>query len=170
MTKRTTRVARTAIAAVAAGSLALGVASCSFATLDPNSPAAGVATSADGVQVMNVILVESGKQARLVASVLTAEDDTLVSVSGNPIKLDGSQGQPFSTVQVNRGLSANQLVTLDSSGITLSSADLADGESAEVTFTFAKAGEVTVEAPVTSSSNPDYSQSGSAGASSTPSS
>ena len=159
MTKRTTRVARTAIAALFAGSLALGTSACSFSTLDPNTPAAGVDASADGIQVMNVVVVDSGTQGKLIASVLSAQDDTLVSVSGNPVKIDGSQGQPFPTVQVNRGLTAGQLANLDNAGITLSSPDLATAETVQVTFTFAQGGDITVQAPVTSSSNPDYTPS-----------
>jgi len=161
MTKRTTRVARIAIAALFAGSLALATSACSFATLDPNHPAAGVNASAGGVQVMNVVLVASGTKARLIASVLSAQDDTLVSVSGAPVKIDGSQGKPFTTVQVNRGLSADVLTKLDDSGITLSSPDLGAGQTANVTFTFSKSGDITVQAPITSPSNPDYNQSGS---------
>ena len=157
MTKRPSRAARIATAALIAATLAVGASACSFATADVTSPAAGVNASSDGVHVMNVLLVDSGHKASLIASVVSSQDDTLVSVSGTPITVTGSQGQPFATVQVNRGLAANQLVNLDSAGITLSSPDLVDGLTAQVTFTFSNAGEITVDAPVTSASNPVYS-------------
>ena len=161
MTKRTARVARIGIAVLFAGSLALGTSACTFATLDPNTPGTGAFASAAGVQVMNVVLLGSGgTSAKLVVSILSADDDTLVSVSGNPITYDGTQGQPFAAVQVNRGIRADTLANLDGAGITLTSPDLAKSVSAQVTFTFSKAGDITVQAPVASKDNPTYNTSG----------
>lgn len=161
MTKRPSRVARITTAALIAATLTLGASACSFATLAVTGPAAGVNATSGHVRVLNVLLVDSGSSAHLVASVFTSTDDTLVSVSGAPIKVDGSAGQPFGTVQVNRGLTAGQTVNLDKAGISLRSPDLVDGLTAAVTFTFSHAGTVTVVAPVTSSSNPVYSSAGS---------
>ena len=161
MTKRPPRVARIATAAVIAAALTISASACSFATLNVAGPAAGVNATSGGAHVMNVVLVDSGSSASLVASVYSRTDDTLVSVSGAPITVGGSQGQPFGTVQVNRGITAGQVVNLDKAGISLSSPALVDGLTADVTFTFSHAGVITVVAPITSSSNPVYSSAGS---------
>ncbi len=141
MTKLPPRVARIATAALIAGHRSPSVPRRARSRrLAVTGPAAGVNATSDDVHVLNVMLVDSGSSALAGRLGVASQDDTLVSVSGVPIKADGSAGQPFGTVQVNRGLTAGQTVNLDKAGISLRSPDLVDGLTAAVTFTFSHAG------------------------------
>ena len=83
-------------------------------------------------------------------SIVTADRDSLTAVSGIPIKVDGSEGTPFtgtipSTVSVANGL---QVVLTDQPPIIVKSPDLKAGLDAIVTLQFENAGEVTTRAPI----------------------
>lgn len=153
------RAARIATAATFAVAITLGTSACSFATLDGVTPGAGSNTQAHGIEVMNVVLVGNGNKARLIASVQTSQDDTLVSVGGAPKSADGSDATPYQSVQVNLPTPASTLVVLDPKGYTLTSPDSKPGLTADVTFTFAKEGTVTIPAVITGQANPDYTTS-----------
>lgn len=158
MTKRPSRVARVTLAAALGVAMAVGTTACSFSSLDHNVPGTGVTGAVGQAMVQNVVLVGEGTGARLVASALSSNADTLVSISGAPIKADGSVGKTFGTVAVNVAIPANSLVNLDSKNLHVSSPNLVVGLTANVTFNFAKAGAVTVVAPIASASNPVYAQ------------
>lgn len=147
---------RLVAAVLLATTLPFALSACSFATLDENNPGAGANAVVGQTHVMNVVLVKSDDGARLIASVLSPTDDTLVSVSGAPLADDGTAEEPFAPVRTGIQLTANQLVNLDSAAISLTSPDLASSVNARVTFTFSKAGAITVTAPITYSGNPAY--------------
>ena len=76
----------------------------------------------------------------------------------SPIKLDGSNGAPFTatlgqTVSFGNGA---QIVLTDRPLITVSSPDLVSGGSVNATLQFKNAGEVTLLIPVVDGSEPQY--------------
>lgn len=162
MPKSPSRAARIAMAATAVVALGLGTTACSFATLDDVAPGQGVNTSSSGVHVMNVVLLGKGSDAQVVASVQTPTDDTLVSVGGTPLNADGSAATAYTTATVNVSTPANTLVNLDSKNLTMGSSASKPGLTAQVTFTFQKAGAITVTAPIMDPDDPVYSPSPSA--------
>jgi ABC-type uncharacterized transport system auxiliary subunit len=94
----TRRGARVLIAAAASALLLSG---CGFSaqTLQPYTPAEGVNTQIGDVKVRNLVLVSNEEGNGYVsASLVSPTRDTLVTVSGNPVKLDGSAGAPLTVV------------------------------------------------------------------------
>ncbi len=156
------RVTRRSLGALLIAAAAAATSACSFASLDEAPPGAGANAVVGDVHVLNVVLVGSQGSARLVASVITPTNDTLVSITGAPIKHDGTNGQPFATTRATVPTPAGQLVNLDSRNITVKSPDIAQSVNATLTFTFSDAGPVTLTAPITYTSNPDYAPSNSA--------
>lgn len=132
----------------------------------PYTPAEGVnidvgdpANPDQVVHVRNLLLIswEPGEGV-VSASIVTDGRDALTSVSGTPIKVDGSQGAPFTATIGNTVSIANgaQVVLTDQAPITVTSPDLMAGLDAEVTLAFQNAGEVTLRVPVVDGNEPQY--------------
>lgn len=137
-------------------------------TLRPYTPGEGVNADvgdpADPTMVVHVrnlvVIAKEGGQGVLSASMVTGGQDSLVGVSGNAVKGDGSQGAPLNaTLSTPVALAPSTLVVLASDPatvITVRSADLAPGLVAVVTLQFEKAGEVTLRAPVVDGAEAQY--------------
>ena len=143
--------------------LALALTGCGMnaQTLQPYTPAEGVNSTTGPVMVRNLLVVADASGKGLVsASVITYGDDTLTAVAGTPQKSDGAAGSPLVTASAGLPLTltSNRLVVLTDAPVRLAvtSPDLKPGLLAEVTLTFAKAGPVTMLAPVLSSTEPEF--------------
>ena len=123
----------------------------------PYTPAEGVnidvgnpATPKKVVHVRNLSIISWGPgEGVLSGSIVTADRDSLSAVSGMPLKIDGSEGAPFtgtipSTVSVANGL---QVVLTDQPPIIVKSPDIKPGLDAILTLQFENAGEVTTRVP-----------------------
>jgi hypothetical protein len=132
----------------------------------PYTPAEGVnidvGNPADPDKVVHVrnLLIISWEPGRGVvsASIVTDDRDALTAVSGTPIKVDGTEGAPFTATIGNTVSIANgaQVVLTDQAPITVESPDLAAGLDAVVTLAFQNAGEVTLRAPVVDGNESQY--------------
>jgi hypothetical protein len=124
----------------------------------PYTPAEGInvdvgdpASPKEVVHVRNLLIISRQPgEGVLSGSIVTAGRDSLTGVSGTPIKVDGSEGVPFtgtipSTVSLANGL---QVVLTDQPPIIVKSPDLIAGLEAIVTLQFENAGEVTVRVPI----------------------
>lgn len=143
--------------------LALALTGCGMdaQTLQPYTPAEGVNSSTGPTMVRNLMVVADDTGRGVVsASVVTYADDTLTGVAGTPQKADGSTGSPLvvTTTGLPLTLTSNRLVVLTDSPlrIAVTSPDLKPGLLAKITLTFAKSGQVTLLAPVVSSSEPEF--------------
>ena len=92
------------------------------------------------------------------ASIVTDDRDALTAVSGTPIKVDGTEGAPFTATIGNTVSIANgaQVVLTDQAPISVQSPDLMAGLEAAVTLAFQNAGEVTVRVPVVDGNEAQY--------------
>jgi hypothetical protein len=111
------------------------------------------------VHVRNLLLISwAPGEAVVSASIVTNGRDALTAVSGTPIKVDGTEGAPFTATLGNTVSVANgaQVVLTDQSPITVKSPDLMAGLDAIVTVVFQNAGEATVRAPVVDGNEPQY--------------
>jgi hypothetical protein len=113
------------------------------------------------VKVRNLVLVSDEEGNGYVsASLVSPTRDTLVTVSGNPVKLDGSAGAPLTVVQGGTpvSLTPNKLVVLTdpTAALTVSSPDLRPGLVATVTLQFASGEQQSIQAPVLSPTDPIY--------------
>ena len=132
----------------------------------PYTPAEGVnvdvgdpANPNDVVHVRNLLLISwAPGEAVVSASIVTNGRDALTAVSGTPIKVDGTEGAPFTATLGNTVSIANgaQVVLTDQSPITVKSPDLMAGLDASVTLAFQNAGEVTTRVPVVDGNEPQY--------------
>ena len=111
------------------------------------------------VHVRNLLIIswEPGEGV-VSASIVTGDRDALTGVSGTPIKVDGTEGVPFtatlpSTVSLANGV---LVVLTDEAPITVKSPDLMAGLDANVTLAFQNAGEVTLRVPVVDGNEPQY--------------
>ena len=153
-------VLRTGASLLLALGLVLSVAACGMnvQTNRPYTPSDGVAVDVGDpanpnkvVHVRNLSIISWAPGEGVVSgSIVTADRDSLTAVSGTPIKVDGSEGTPFtgtipSTVAVANGL---QVVLTDQPPIIVKSPDLKAGLDAIVTLQFENAGEVTTRAPI----------------------
>lgn len=153
-------VLRTGASLLLALGLVLSVAACGMnvQTNRPYTPSDGVAVDVGDpanpnkvVHVRNLSIISwAPGEGVLSGSIVTADRDSLTAVSGTPIKVDGSEGTPFtgtipSTVAVANGL---QVVLTDQPPIIVKSPDLKAGLDAIVTLQFENAGEVTTRAPI----------------------
>jgi hypothetical protein len=140
--------------------LVLSAAACGMnvQTNRPYTPSDGVAVDVGDpanpnkvVHVRNLSIISwAPGEGVLSGSIVTADRDSLTAVSGTPIKVDGSEGTPFtatipSTVAVANG---HQVVLTDQPPIIVKSPDLKAGLDAIVTLQFENAGEVTTRAPI----------------------
>jgi hypothetical protein len=111
------------------------------------------------VHVRNLLIISHAPGEGIVsASIVTDGRDALTSVSGTPIKVDGTEGAPFTATISNTVSIANGalVVLTDQSPITVTSPDLMAGLDAIVTLTFQNAGEVTLKVPVVDGNEPQY--------------
>jgi hypothetical protein len=143
-------------------------AACGFdaQTLQPYTPGEGInvdvgdpADTRNQVHVRNLLILSKAPGQGIVsASLLTDGRDQLSSITGVPIKVDGTEGAPFTATLPNTVSIANGalVVLTDGAPITVSSPDIAAGLTARMTLTFTKAGEVTVLVPVMDGNEPQY--------------
>jgi hypothetical protein len=111
------------------------------------------------VHVRNLLIVSYAPGEGIVSgSIVTGDRDALTTVSGMPIKVDGTEGAPFTgTIPNTVSIANNALVVLtDQSPITVKSPDLMAGLDAKVTMAFQNAGEVTVEVPIVDGNEGQY--------------
>lgn len=160
--RRPGRLPRALATAACAAGLLLGASGCGFEaqTLQPYTPAEGVnidvATEPGIGPVVMVrglmIISDTDGQGFLSAALVVERSDTLVDVSGVPIGPDGAQGPPL-TVTVPDGLTlepAEGAVVLvdDRTVVTVEGEGLVAGLTAELTLSFAEAGDVTLIVPI----------------------
>jgi hypothetical protein len=111
------------------------------------------------VHVRNLLIISWEPGGGVVsASIVTDDRDALTAVSGTPIKVDGTEGAPFTATIGNTVSIANgaQVVLTDQAPITVTSPDLVAGLDAVVTLAFQNAGEVTLRVPVVDGNEPQY--------------
>ncbi|HSU36353.1 MAG TPA: hypothetical protein VLJ88_11905 [Propionibacteriaceae bacterium] len=159
---------RSAAAMLVALGLLLVTAACGndAQTLQPYTPAEGVnvdvgdpAMVRQVVHVRNLLIISRTEgQGVVSATIVTDDRDELTALSGVPIKVDGTEGAPFTatlsqTVSFGNGA---QIVLTDRPLITVTSPDLVAGRSSSVTMQFEKAGEVTVLVPIVDGNEPQY--------------
>ena len=146
--------------------LAVGACGTDAQTLQPYTPGEGVnvdvgnpADPQNVVAVRNLLIIskEPGSGV-LSASLVTDGRDQLTEVSGYAIKPDGSQGAPLTVTLTNTVSIANgaQVVLTDQTPIGVRSPDLLAGLTANMTLTFANAGETTLIVPVVDGTQPQY--------------
>ncbi|WP_147264049.1 hypothetical protein [Desertihabitans brevis] len=152
--------------AVAAGVLALGLATgvsaCGFGaqTLQPYTPAAGVNVDVPEdarmplVNVRDLRIISQAEGSGFLSATLVASDvDQLVSVSGQTFGPDGQPTGPLGielAQPVDLGPAQNPLVLADQQPRLAATGDgVVPGLTAEVTLTFASAGEATLTIPIT---------------------
>jgi len=149
------------VTAAAVTALVLVLAACGLdvQTNRPYTPADGVNLQAGTVQIRNLmILSRTQGQGYLSATMSSPERDTLIGISGTPIKPDGTDGAPLTGALPDPIALGNnvQVVLTDRPLIIVSSADLAPGLAATLTLTFSSAGQVTVRVPVVDANIPWY--------------
>jgi hypothetical protein len=111
------------------------------------------------VHVRNLAIISFAPgEGILSGSIVTGDRDALTAVSGTALKVDGSQGAPFTaTIPNTVSVANNALVVLtDQEPITLKGPDLAPGLDAIVTLAFQNAGEVTLRVPVVDGNEGPY--------------
>lgn len=135
-------------------------------TLQPYTPAEGInvdvgnpANYRQVVHVRNLLIISKAKgQGVVSATVVTDDRDELTTLTGVPIKVDGTEGAPFTatlsqTVSFGNGA---QIVLTDRPLITVSSPDLVPGQSSSVTLQFKNAGGVKLLVPIADGNEPQY--------------
>lgn len=135
-------------------------------TLRPYTPGEGVnvdvgdpSDSANLVAVRNLLIISKAPGSGVLsASIVTDGRDELTGVTGSAIKPDGSTGATFTATLPDSVTFANraQVVLTDRAPIGIFSADLAPGLTANMTLTFANAGETTLIVPVVDGNAPQY--------------
>jgi hypothetical protein len=135
-------------------------------TSKPYTPAEGINVDVGDpaqnnlvVHVRNLLIIAKAPgQGVLSASLVTNNRDSLTKVSGNPIKLDGSDGAPFTVTMPNAVTIANgaEVVLTGMPLIVLSSPDLVPGLSATITLQFENAGQTTLKVPIEDGNQPQY--------------
>ena len=132
----------------------------------PYTPAEGVnidvgdpANPDKVVHVRNLLITSWGPGEGVVSGTIVTDDrDALTAVSGTPIKVDATEGAPFTATIPNTVSLANGLpvVLTDQEPITVKSPDLMAGLDASVTLAFQNAGEVTLRVPVVDGNEAQY--------------
>jgi hypothetical protein len=135
-------------------------------TDQPYTPGEGInidvgnpANPTEVVHVRNLLIISHAPGEGIVSgSMVTDGRDALTSVSGTPIKVDGTEGAPFTAAISNTvSVADSALVVLtDQAPIAVKSPDLMAGLDAIVTLTFQNAGEVTLKVPVVDGNEPQY--------------
>ena len=133
----------------------------------PYTPSEGVnvdvgdpATPNELVHVRNLAIISFAPgEGILSGSIVTEGRDALTTVSGTTIKVDGTEGTPFTATIPNTVSIANgaQVVLTDQPApLTVQSPDLMAGLDAVVTLAFQDAGEVTLRLPVVDGNEGPY--------------
>jgi hypothetical protein len=146
--------------------LVSGACGMDVQTNRPYTPAEGInvdvgdpANPNKVVHVRNLAVISFAPGEGIVSgSIVTADRDALTSVSGAPIKVDGTEGAPFTGTIPNTVSIANgaQVVLTDQAPITVKSADLMAGLDTIVTLAFQNAGEVTLRVPIVDGNESQY--------------
>jgi hypothetical protein len=146
--------------------LVTGACGQNVQTNQPYTPAEGVnidvgdpANPDSVVHVRNLAIISWAPGEGVVSgSIVTDGRDALTAVSGTPIKVDGTEGAPFTATIPNTVSIANgaQVVLTDQAPITLTSPDLMAGLDATMTLAFQNAGEVTLRVPVVDGNEAQY--------------
>jgi hypothetical protein len=146
--------------------LATGACGTGAQTLRPYTPAEGVnldvgapADARNVVHVRNLLIISKARgQGLLSATMVTYGRDQLTGVTGNAIKIDGTDGAPFTAALTNTVSFANgaPIVLTDGTPIAVNSPDLMAGLTAKVTLQFRNAGQATAVVPVVDGNEPDY--------------
>ena len=146
--------------------LATGACGRDAQTLQPYTPAEGInldvgapADPRNVVHVRNLLIISKARgQGLLSATMVTYGRDELTGVTGNAIKVDGTDGAPFTATVTNTISFANgaPIVLTDGTPIAVNSPDLAAGLTAKVTLQFKNAGEATAVVPVVDGNEPEY--------------
>ncbi len=111
------------------------------------------------VHVRNLLLISWAPGEGVVSgSIVTDDRDALTAVSGTPIKVDATEGAPFTATIPNTVSLANglQVVLTNQEPITVKSPDLMAGLDSIVTLAFQNAGEVTLRVPVVDGNEAQY--------------
>jgi hypothetical protein len=111
------------------------------------------------VHVRNLAIISFAPgEGILSGAIVTADRDALTAVSGTPLKVDGTEGAPFTATIPNTVSVANgaMVVLTDQAPITVKSPDLVPGLDAIVTLAFQNAGEVTLRVPVVDGNEAPY--------------
>lgn len=134
-------------------------------TNEPYTPADGINIDVGGpgtasvVHVRNLMIISRKPGSGVLSGSLVGDSrDSLTEVSGIALKMDGSDGAPFTaTITDTVSLGNGALVVLtDRAPIPVTSADLAPGLTARVTLRFENAGETTLRIPVVDGNEPQY--------------
>ncbi len=156
-----TMIDRRRTTAVLAAVGVLGVAACGAdpKVLTSYTPAAGVNGKSATVKVQNLVLINGGGQARVSAAVVSRKDDNIVGITGEPLTSNNSlSGRSFTMRTVNVKLPAQTSVNLTQSKLQVPVEGLSNGLLAKVTIKFANSAPVTLDAPVVSSTHPDFAE------------
>lgn len=147
--------------------LVSGACGFNVQTNRPYTPSEGVnidvgdpATPNELVHVRNLAIISFAPgEGILSGTIVTEGRDALTTVSGTTIKVDGTEGTPFTATIPNTVSIANgaQVVLTDQpSPLTVQSPDLMAGLDAIVTLAFQDAGEVTLRLPVVDGNEGPY--------------
>jgi hypothetical protein len=155
------RIGRWSVAVLLSLGLVLAVVGCGMnvQTNKPYTPAEGVNLDLGSIKIRNLMILSPAVgQGFLSASLLSPDRDALVSVSGAPIKADGSNGAPFTVAKANPVAVGNGVLVVLTKRplITVHSPDLKPGLTASLVLTFSSAGQATVLVPVVDANQPDY--------------
>lgn len=141
--------------------LALTGCMAQFQTLQPYTPGQGVNHDIGSVKIRNLLVIaDNSGQGVISASMVSASDDSLTAVAGTPLSPSGAPGSALvvTATGIPLAMTPNTLVVLTEgpTRLAVSSPDLKPGLLAQVTLTFSKAGQITLVAPVVSSSEPQF--------------
>lgn len=143
---------RTVGAAIAVAA-SLSLTGCGFnaQTLQPYTPAHGVNVDHEGVKVRNLLVIADGQGKGVVsASIVSAEGDTLESVSGSAIKADGTDGGALTVTAAPVELPAGKLVVLtdQSPRLSVTGPELKPGLTARLKLTYGSGQATDLVVPV----------------------
>jgi hypothetical protein len=146
--------------------LVSGACGMDVQTSRPYTPAEGInidvgdpANPNKVVHVRNLAIISFAPGEGIVSgSIVTADRDALTAVSGVPIKVDGTEGAPFTATIPNTVSIANgaQVVLTDQAPLAVKSPDLMAGLEAIVTLAFQNAGETTLRVPIVDGNEGPY--------------
>ncbi|MGJ6980232.1 hypothetical protein ACSDQ9_06835 [Aestuariimicrobium soli] len=142
-----------AAALIGAGALS-GCVSTEVAA--PYTPGIGINAEQQGVNLRAVTVVAKDGKGVLAGSLDSASGDTLTAIKGSATGSNFEDLGALQTGSTTIQLPAGTFVNLTEKKIALSSDDLVPGLYARLTFTFEKAGELTVLVPVVDADQPDY--------------
>lgn len=156
----THRLRRTAAALACALTLA-GAAGCAVKpeTIRTYTPAHGVNATQGDLKVRNLVVATDGSgSGTLYGTLVSGADDQLTGITGAALAQNGTEtGKLAASGVTTTQLPAGRAATLGAEKPTTLTGDgLRPGLTARVTLSFAKAGQVTLDAPVMDAAHPDY--------------